>query len=81
MQHSETSRGHAVNAPVRVAMVVADGNGEPSVVGPDEVDDRALAAADLQRLAFARVCCLVSWFWERERELLLDVWFKEIIMN
>lgn len=64
MQNSETPGGHAVDAPVGIAMVVADRYGESPVIRPDEVDDRTLGASDLQRLPLARVRRLVPWFWK-----------------
>ena len=36
-------------------MVVADGDGEAAVVGPDDSDGAALVALDLQRAALAAV--------------------------
>ena len=46
---------HAVDAPVRVAVVVADGDGEAAVVGPDDVQELALLAGAGQPRALARV--------------------------
>lgn len=66
MQDPQAPSRHTVDAPVGVAVVVADGDREPSIVGPDEVDDGTLAAADLQGLAFARVRRLVSGLWNEE---------------
>lgn len=55
MENSETLGRHAVDGPLRVAVVVADGDGEAAVVGPDEVDLLARPARDGQCLALARV--------------------------
>lgn len=50
-------------------MVVADGYRESSVVRPDQLDEFALLALDLQRLAFARVDGLVpEGFWNEKRD-------------
>ena len=51
----QCSRAHAVDAPVRVSVVVADGDGEAAVVGPDDVQVAILGAVDLQSRALARV--------------------------
>ena len=42
----ECGRLDAVGAPGGVAHGVADGDGEPAVVGPDQVDDGGLLALD-----------------------------------
>ena len=48
--------GHAVDAPVRLAVVIADGDGEPAVVGADDLDVLlGLLALDQQLLALAGV--------------------------
>lgn len=48
--------GHAVHAPVRLPVVVADGDGEPAVVGADDLDVLlGLLALDQQLLALAGV--------------------------
>lgn len=62
MQNSQALRGHTVDAPVGVAMVITYSDGEPSVVRPDEVDDGTFPAADLQCLSFASVRRFVPWF-------------------
>ena len=47
---------HAVDGPVRVAVLVADCDGETAVVGPQQVDHLVVVAArQRQRRAFARV--------------------------
>lgn len=69
MKNPQTPRAHAVDAPVGVPVVVADGDGEPSIVRPDEVDDGAFSAANLQGLAFTRVRCFISGFWKKEKNL------------
>ena len=46
---------HAVDGPVGDALVVADGDREPSEVGPHQVDDGPLLALDLERRALATV--------------------------
>ena len=51
----ESARRHAVDAPVGVAVVVADSDGEAAVVGPDDSDGAALVALDPQRAALAAV--------------------------
>lgn len=38
MQYSVAPRTHTVNRPLCVSMLIADGDGEPSIVGSDEVD-------------------------------------------
>ena len=40
---------HAVHAPGRVPLPVTDGDGEPAVVRPDQVDHGALLALQLQQ--------------------------------
>ena len=48
--------GHAVDAPVRLPVVIADGDGEPAVVGSDDLDVLlGLLALDQQLLALAGV--------------------------
>lgn len=64
VQHPEALRRHAVDGPLGVAVVVADGDGEASVVGPDEVDLLARPAGDGQRLALARVRRVVARLFE-----------------
>lgn len=46
---------HAVDGPLSVAMLVADGDAEAAVVGSDEVDDVARVAVHVERRALARV--------------------------
>lgn len=45
----------AVDGPLRVAVRVADGDGEAAVVGPYDVDDVPRGAVDAQRRALTRV--------------------------
>ena len=47
--------GLAVDLPVGVAVVVADGDGEPAAVGPDDVEVLAVGAADVQAGVLAGV--------------------------
>ena len=46
---------HAVDAPVRVADVVADRDGEAAEVGAHQVDDRARVALNVQGRALAPI--------------------------
>ena len=46
---------HAVDRPVGDALIVANGDGEPAEVGPDQVDDGPFLALDLEGGAFASV--------------------------
>jgi len=46
---------HAVDRPVSDALIVADGDGEPAEVGPDQVDDGPLLALDLEGRALTPV--------------------------
>ena len=50
---------HTVDAPVCIAVLVADGDGEPAVVGPDHLDGLAGVAEDAHGVAFAAVSRLV----------------------
>lgn len=59
VQHAEGLGRHAVDAPVRVPVLVAYRDREPAVVRPYQVDQFSLAALDLQRLALAGVCGVV----------------------
>ena len=45
----------AIGAEVAPLVLVADGEGEAAVVGPDDSDGAALVALDLQRAALAAV--------------------------
>lgn len=47
--------GLAVDGPVRGAVLVADGDAEPPVVGPDDADGLADPAGDLHVVALAVV--------------------------
>lgn len=46
---------HAVDGPLGVAMLVADGDAEAAVVGPDEVDHVTRVALHVEGGALARV--------------------------
>ena len=59
LQDPETLVGHAVDAPLVVAVVIADGDGEPAVISADQVDVAPVATLDGQGLALARVRRLV----------------------
>lgn len=59
LQDPQTLVGHAVDAPLVVAVVIADGDREPAVISADQVDVAPLAALDCQCLALARVRRLV----------------------
>ena len=52
--------GHAVDAHVGAPVLVADRDGEPSKVRPDNLDCLIHSAGDLQALSLALVSCLVS---------------------
>ena len=52
-------RGHAVDGPVRVAVIIADGDGEPPIVGPDDVEMEAGLAGDVEPAVLAGVVSLV----------------------
>lgn len=60
VKHSQRLGRHAVDAPLRVAVIVADGDGEAAVVGADQMDQLAVLTLDLQSLAFARVGRVVA---------------------
>lgn len=60
MQNPERLGRHAVDTPLRVAMVVADCDGEPTVVGSDKMDQLPVLALDLQSLAFTSIRRVVS---------------------
>ena len=53
--HAQGARLHAVHAPRRVALLVADGDGEAAVVGAHQIDLLALLALDLQARTLAPV--------------------------
>lgn len=59
VQHAERFGRHAVDAPLGVPVLIAYRDGEPAIVRPYQVDQLALAALDLQRLALASVCGVV----------------------
>lgn len=51
----DSSGRHAVDAPLGIPVVVADGDAEPAVVGSDDVDEEPGFACDLQSGSFAGV--------------------------
>ena len=58
--------GHAVDAPVSLPVLVADGDTEPAVVGPHDLNGLVLLALDEELLSLACVARLdglleVSW--------------------
>ena len=58
--------GHAVDAPVSLPLLVTDGDAEPPVVGPDDLNGLVLLALDEELLPLAGVARLdgllkVSW--------------------
>lgn len=57
---AQRARRHAVDAPVGVAVRVADRDGEAAVVCADDVEVEAGRAADVQPRVLARVLCLVQ---------------------
>ena len=58
--YAQRARRHAVDAPVCVAVRVADRDGEAAVVSADDVEVEAGRAADVQPRVLARVLCLVQ---------------------
>ena len=50
---------HTVDGPVRVAVVVADRDGESAIVGSDNVEVKAGPAGDVQPAVLTGVVCLV----------------------
>lgn len=59
VKHAERFGRHAVDAPFGVPVLIAYRDGEPAIVRPYQMDQLALAALDLQRLALASVCGVV----------------------
>ena len=57
--HPQSSWRHAVDAPVGVAVQVADGDAEPAVVGTDDVEMEAGGAGDVQLRLLAGVGSLI----------------------
>jgi hypothetical protein len=55
VDHPQGARFHAVDAPRRVALLVADGDGEAAVVGSHQVDLLPLLALDFQARTLAPV--------------------------
>lgn len=66
VQHAERFGRHAVDAPLGVPVLIAYRDGEPAIVRPYQVDQLALAALDLQRLALASVCGVVPLYISRD---------------
>lgn len=60
-KHPQRLRRHAVNTPVRVAVVVTDRDGEAPVVGPYQVYQLSILALQLQCLALASIRRVVAW--------------------
>ena len=58
--HSQGSWRHAVDAPVSVAVQVADGDAEPAVVGADDIQVEAGVAGDVELGLLARIRRLVE---------------------
>lgn len=59
VQHAVRFGRHAIDAPLGVPVLIAYRDGEPAIVRPYQMDQLALAALDLQRLALASVCGVV----------------------
>lgn len=59
-KHPQRLRRHAIDAPVRVAVVVADRDGEAPVVGPYQVYLLPILALELQCLALASIRRVVA---------------------
>ena len=55
LQNARGLLGEAVDAPVRVSVLVADGDGEPAVVAPDHLDGLVLPARDVHGLTFTSI--------------------------
>ena len=58
--HPQGSWRHAVDAPVSVAVQVADGDAEPAVVGADDIQVEADVAGDVELGLLARIRRLVE---------------------
>ena len=58
--HPQGSWRHAVDAPVSVAVQVADGDAEPAVVGADDIQVKADVAGDVELGLLARIRRLVE---------------------
>ena len=57
--HPQCPRRHAVDGPVCVAVVVADGDGESAIVSSDDVEVEAWPTGDVQPAVLAGVVSLV----------------------
>lgn len=78
MQNPEWLGRHAVDTPLRVAMVVADSDGKPTIVGSDKMNQLPVLALDLESLAFTSVCCIVSvLFWNNKNSNYLSEHLNE----
>lgn len=78
MQNPEWLGRHAVDTPFRVAMVVADSDGKPTIVGSDKMNQLPVLALDLESLAFTSVRCIVSvLFWNNKNSIYLSEHLNE----
>lgn len=78
MQNPEWLGRHAVDTPLRVAMVVADSDGKPTIVGSDKMNQLPVLALDLESLAFTSVRCIVSvLFWNNKNSIYLSEHLSE----
>lgn len=78
MQNPEWLGRHAVDTPLRVAMVVADSDGKPTIVGSDKMNQLPVLALDLESLAFTSVRCIVSvLFWNNKNSIYLSEHLNE----
>ena len=57
--NAQRARRHAVDAPLRVAVHSADGDGEAAVVGADDVEAAVVGAGDVQAAVLTGVGRLV----------------------
>lgn len=69
---------HAVDGPVRVAVLVADGDGKAAVVGAQEVDHLVVFAARqrqhgtltrVRRPVFSLVTCCIFFFFKQKKRM------------
>jgi hypothetical protein len=72
VKNSKWLWGHAVNTPVRVAVVIAYRDGEASIVGTYQVNQLSLLALDLQCLSLAGICCVVARLFCNTKQIGLD---------
>ena len=75
MQHALAQTALAVDAPLRVAVCVANRDGKAAVVGPDDVDDVATVAGDREALALAAVGRLVGRAFCRGKKIINIILF------